>query len=682
MFRIGVDIGGTFTDFAIWKDEGEGYVGIGSYKLPSSRPDYAEAVIQGLEEIALRYGIARDHPTLVVHGTTVSTNAVIERSEPPVALLTTEGYRDLLGIARLRLDKPVDLFNRRPTPLVPRERVFEVRERLLSDGTVDTALDEASVLDALAAARHKGVAAVGICFLNAYRNPQHEVRALELARSHFPDLEVMASHEVWPQQSEYERAVLTLLNVYVRPLMDGYIRRIDEYLKERLPRARLYITKSNGGIMSADEARRLPIHTLLSGPAAGVTAALTVGNYLGLDRIMTLDMGGTSTDVSLIDAGRSMMTGQAEVGDFPLLMPVTAIEAMGAGGGSVAWLDGGVLKVGPRSAGSKPGPACYGTGGEHPTLTDAYLLTNYLSPNGLLGGRIRLDRDRASRAFEPIAEALRTDVVTAAESVIAVATSTMVAKVLPFLARLGVGPSDLSLMIFGGAGGIHGPILADEIGIRRIVVPHIPSVFCAFGCIASDLVHDGVRSTHGLALTSETATGILNDLRHEGTAWLERQNRFGQVRDTAHVYLADVRYAAQSFTIPVDLTSVTGEAIDPRSIAALFHDEHRRLFGHANPDSPVAVDNLRLRTIGRQPKPSGDPLPERSAPAPEPVERRDLRMGGRWHRDAPVFAWNDLPVGWSVEGPAMVQQDLATILVPVGFDARVTGLGDLELVKG
>jgi N-methylhydantoinase A len=639
------------------------------------------SVTEGIAELVKRYGIGLDKEVLIVHGTTVSTNAVIERSEPPIALLTTQGYRDILGIARLRLDKPIDLFNRRPAPLVPRERVFEVRERMTADGAIDTPLDEASVVEAIEAARAKGATAIAICFLHAFRNAMHERRAVTLARERFPDLEIMASHEVWPQQSEYERAALTLLNIYVKPLMDGYIKRIDDFLASHLPRARLYITKSNGGIMSSTEARRLPIHTLLSGPAAGVTAAQTLGGYLGLDRILTLDMGGTSTDVSLIDKGRAMTTGQAEVGEFPLLMPVTAIEAMGAGGGSIIWHDDGILKVGPRSAGSQPGPACYGQGGVEPTLTDAYLVLNYLRPKGLLGGRIGLDRALAERALEPIAAALKTDVTGAAESAVAVATSTMLAKVLPFLARLGVSATDLNLMIYGGAGGVHGPLLAEEIGMRHIVVPRLPSVFCAFGGLVSDLVHDAVRSLHGITVTQEVLHSSYADLLEEGTQWLERQSNKKQVLETRRLYLAEMRYAAQSFTIPVDLTDAVDGKADMNAISSLFHDEHHRLFGHSDRNASVVIDDMRLQTIGRQAKPAAIPIERATTGAPVFIEFGAVRFKGQWHRETPIFSWDALPPDWVATGPAIVQQELATILVPPGYTARIGVFGDLEMMK-
>ncbi len=681
MLRIGVDIGGTFTDFAIWSQEADGYVEIGSRKAPTSRPNFATAVKEGIREIVADLGVSPDSPLLVVHGTTVSTNAVIERSGPPIALITTEGFRDVLGIARLRLDKPVDLFNRRPTPLVPRENVFAISGRILANGTEDVPLDEAGLIAALETVSVRGLAGAAICFMNSYREPAHEIKALEIARHRFPHLEVMASHEVWPQQAEYERSVLTLLNVYVKQIMQGYLKEIDGFLRENFPNSRLYLTKSNGGIMSVDEARKLPIHTLLSGPAAGVTAAQVLGDYLGVDHILTFDMGGTSADVSLVEKGRPTVAGQAEVGDFPLMMPVTAVEAMGAGGGSIVWLDGGILKVGPRSAGSVPGPACYGTGGQEPTLSDAYLIAGYLPATGLLGGRVALDRSLAEKAFAPIAEALRLDIVQAAESAIGIATSGMLAKITPFLARLGVGASDLTLMIFGGAGGIHGPILAKDVGIQRMIVPRTPSVFCALGGLVSDLVHDAVRSVHGSRLEADDLVSIFAELTQEGQNWLLAQSIEGQIREKRFLLQADMRYAAQSFPISVDLTGSMVEDGDVRAIEAAFHDEHQRLFGHSDRAAPVSIDTLRVRSTGLQAKPAAVPLASVAATPVVPIDFRPIRLGDRWVEQVPVLDRTDLQAGWQQSGPAIIQQDLATILVPEHYHARVGDFGDLEMWK-
>lgn len=681
MLRIGVDIGGTFTDFAVWRDESDGYRQIDGEKIPTSRPKFANAVIEGLGRIVERNGVKASDPLLVVHGTTVGTNAVIERSELPIALITTKGHRSVLDIARLRLDKPVDLFNRRPVPLVPRAMVFEVDERLRADGSIETPLDDESVVTAIATAQQRGATAIGVCLLHSYRNSVHEVRVLEIARARFPELEIMASHEIWPQQSEYERAMLTLLNVYVRRLMAGYIGEIDDFLRRRLPNARLLVTKSNGGVMSAAEACRLPVHTLLSGPAAGVTGACTLAEWTGNTSILTMDMGGTSTDVALVQVGRPTLSARAEVGDFPLFLPVTAIEAMGAGGGSIAWMDGEVLKVGPRSAGSNPGPACYGTGGTAPTLTDVYLLCNYLSPRGLLGGRLPLSRELAEQAMAPIVRAGASDALAAAESCIAVATSNMLAKVLPFLARVGIGPADLTLMIFGGAGGIHGPLLAEEVGIRHIMVPRLSSVFCAFGCLVADLVHDAVRSVTGTTATADTMRRIFDELAQSGRDWVGNQAPRGQIEKVDSLYLAEMRYAAQSFTIPVDLTDILHHGWGMAGVAAAFHAEHEKLFGYANSDAAVAVNELMVRTFGRRVKPAAKANAKATARSAKPASYRNLRFQGRWWSDCPIFARTDLDPGWQQSGPAVIEHDLATVLVPPGFRAVVGALGDIMLTK-
>ncbi|WP_083514277.1 hydantoinase/oxoprolinase family protein, partial [Bradyrhizobium manausense] len=551
--------------------------------------------------------------------------------------------------------------------------------RLRADGSVDTPIKDSSVVTALTKARDAGVRAVGVCLLHGYRNPVHEARILKIAREQFQDLDVMASHEIWPQQSEYERSMLTLLNMYVKRVMADYIGEINGFLREKMPNARLLVTKSNGGVMSAEEACRLPVHTLLSGPAAGVTAARILAEWTQNPSVMTMDMGGTSTDVALVRVGRPTLTAQAEVGDFPLLLPVTAIEAMGAGGGSIAWLDGKVPKVGPRSAGSKPGPACYGTGGTAPTLTDAYLLCNYLSPRGLLGGKLPLSRDKAEQAMLTIASG--SDAVTAAESIVAIATSNMLAKVLPFLARAGVGPADLTLMIFGGAGGIHGPLLAEELGIRRIIVPRLSSVFCAFGGLAADLVHDGVRSVTGADSSEDTLLRIFDELTQSGREWVQRQTAGGKLEGIDEVYLAEMRYSAQSFTIPVNLTEAVRKGTGLNGFYEAFHKEHKALFGFANPGTPVAFNELMVRTSGHQAKPNSRSSTRQQTDKVVPASRRDLRFRGRWWRTCAVFDRTKLAAGWSDIGPAVIEHELSTVLVPPDFRAAISVLGDIVMTK-
>ena len=682
MIRIGIDIGGTFTDFAIWRGDPAGYIALGTYKVSSTPPRYALGVIEGLKHLIATHRIDDSEPVIVVHGTTVGTNTVIERKGSRLALLTTIGFRDILGIARLRLDKSVDLFNQRVIPLIPRERVFEIDERVLADGAVDRPIDPESVREAARRAKVQGVDAIAVCFLHSYRNPVHELAAAKAIEEAVPGMEVVLSHDVWAQQSEYERAIVTILNAFVRKKMGDYIGEIEAWLSGRLKRARLFITRSNGGVMAAGEARRYPVHTLLSGPAAGVTAGKTLGTLLKNDALLTMDMGGTSTDMSLIRNGESMVSAQAAVGDFPLMMPVTAIEAIGAGGGSIAWLDGPVLKVGPHSAGANPGPACYGRGGTDATLSDAYLLCGYLGTEGLLGGRLKLDVAKAEAVLKPLAEKMGVDTVAAAESCLAIASSNMLSKVLPFLARLGVEPSDLSLMIFGGAGGIHGPLLADEVGIGSIVVPRWPSVFCAYGCLVSDLVQDTVETVQGKRLDASAIAGVFDTLRDRAEAWLDKQVERDSLTGVRHQAIADMRYAAQSFTVATDVSQAVAARAPIAAFAEAFHAEHMRLFGHNDPEGAIAFNELRLRLSAALPKPGAEPAKRDGAAGQvAPLRRRAVRYGGAWRERTPIYAREKLPVGWTGKGLAIIEQDNATILVPSGFTARVGDYGDLIMTR-
>ena len=679
MLRVGIDIGGTFTDFAVWDGNPAGYAAIAAFKVPSTPPDFAAGVRAGIERLIAERVLGPDTPALIVHGTTVGTNAVIERSGPPLALLVTSGFRDILGMARLRLPRPVDLFTERPPPLIPRRMVFEIDERILADGGIDRPLDPAQTVAAARAAQAAGAAGLAICFLHAHLNPAHERAAAAAVRAELGEtLDLVLSHEVWPQQSEYERASATLLNLYTRQAMAGYIGDLDAYLAERLPLARLLVTRSNGGVMAAAEATRMPIHTLLSGPAAGVAAAARLGAMLDEPALLTMDMGGTSTDISLVRDGEPMISHDGLVGDFPLMMPVTAIEAIGAGGGSIAWLDGPVLKVGPRSAGARPGPACYGRGGTAATLSDAYLLCGHLDETTPLAGGLKLRHDLAAQAMQPLASALGRDIVAAAEGCLAVATANMLASTLPFIARLGLAPRELTLMIFGGAGAIHGPLLAEEIGIGRVIVPRLSSVFCAFGGLVSDLLYDVVQTVHGLALDAPAIATRFATMRRQGAAWLAAQ---AQDAEAAFGFVADLRYQGQSFEVATPLGASAAETGDLDAIAAAFHAEHQRLFGHAHPGAEIEFVALRTRVRGGLPRPAAAPVARaEGAREPAPRGRRGARFTGAWH-DCPVFRWSDLPISWRSSGPAIVTQETATVIVPPGFDVTVDRFGNLLLER-
>lgn len=679
MLRVGVDIGGTFTDFAAWR---EGDRHIFTTKVSSTPPRFAEAFKTGFEQVLSHLRPGREEPVYVMHGTTVSTNSIIERSGPAIALLTTVGFKDILELERLRLKHPLDLFATRPAPLIPRNFVFEIDERLNSNGTVRRPIDLDGVEAAARAALESGAASLAVTFLHSYRNPAHEHAARDAIRRAVGAVDISLSSDIWPRASEYERAIVCVLNAYVRRRMSDYIAEIEEYVRSRTSTGRLFITRSNGGAMAASEAAVYPVHTLLSGPASGVTAVQSLVAGMGESQFLAMDMGGTSTDISLIRDHRPIVSNAAEVGDFPLMMPVTDIEAIGAGGGSIAWVDSGALRVGPRSAGARPGPACFARGGTDPTLTDAYVLCGYLNPGNFLHGQMRLDVAAARSAMQHIADHLSLDPAAAAEACVHVATSNMVARVLPYLARQGTDPADVTLVVYGGNGAIHGPLLAAEIGVRRVLVPRIPAVFCAFGGLVSELMHDTISVVHGLPMTSKRLAGTLELLRRDAAAWLSAQAPQNLLARVSFEYWAEMRYRGQSFQTSVLLDTAAG-AGDLEAAQSAFHAEHERLYTYADVSASIEFVELRVRIRGALAAPAAGDLPR----APRALEddavtgRRTAQLDGRAYRDVPVFDRAALSSGHRLAGPAVIEQPDATILVPPRFDARTTAVGNIVLTQ-
>ncbi|MCW2307677.1 hydantoinase/oxoprolinase family protein [Rhodobium gokarnense] len=668
MIRIGIDIGGTFTDFVAWR-EGEDEVGL-SFKLPSSPPDFDRTVCAGFDRIVDEMKPDHGETVMVMHGTTVSTNMVIERAGARLGLLTTDGFRDLMGLQRLRLKDPTGLFNDRPTPLVPRQHVFPVAGRIDAHGREIVALDEAAIADAARQAAKAGVESLAIAFINSFRNPEHERRARDIARKAAPGMDVSLSSDIWPQIGEYERALIALLNGFVKKRMSDYLTAIETHMASRHDRAHLFVTRSNGGAMSTAEARREPVHTLLSGPASGVAAASFLGRLAKIEDLLTFDMGGTSTDMSLIRDGQPTVSREAEVGDFPLSMPVTGIEAIGAGGGSVIAVRDGVLSVGPQSTQSYPGPACYGRGGTRPALTDAYLLCNYIDERHFLGGQMPLDRDAALKAMAPVADALGLSIEAAAEAAIRVATANMVAAVMPYLARLGMNPELVSMVLFGGAGGVHGPLLAAEIGVPRIVVPQTSSVFCAFGGLISTLTHDVVENVHRRPLGDGLLAASFDGLERQARSWLSEQIDAGMILETDIEHVAAMRYAGQSFDIDVVLDAAA-RAGDVAAAFRLFHAEHERLYAHCDPEADVEFMTLRVRIRGSLAGPKGTGRRSISTGNRNGLAPRDLRIGGALHAGASAFHRDGMAAEDAIAGPAVIEQDDATTLVPPGFVARL-----------
>ncbi len=680
MLRIGIDIGGTFTDFIAWRSDGAMSRTV-SLKVPSTPENYAIGFKSGLNQILGEFGNVANEDIIIMHGTTISTNTVIERSAPPIALLTTAGFRDVLNIQRLRLRNPTNLFEQRVPALVPRNLVFEIEERMQFDGSVRKPINRASVVAAVKEARERGATGFAVAFYHSYRNPQHEIAARELIRETLGDVEVSISSEIWPQIGEYERSMVAVLNTYVKPKMKLYTRDIEQYLGEHLPKARLFITRSNGGAMSIDEARKFPVQTLLSGPASGVTAALALARRLSdPSQYLTFDMGGTSTDVSLIRDHAPMVSTTSEVGDFPISMPVTDIEAIGAGGGSIIAIDGGVMRVGPQSAGARPGPASFGHGGIQPTVSDAYLISGYIDPNNFLGGRMKLDTEAAEQTFQPIADVMKLSLRETAEAALNVATSNMVARVMPYLARNGVDPEDVTLIVFGGAGSLHGPLLAQEIGIRRVLIPPTPSVFCASGGLVTRLVNDSVMTVHGQQMNADRLLTWFSELDCRARDWLAAQVASESIVDVEIEHSAQMRYRGQSFQIQLRVPDAALKG-DLGPLVEAFHDEHERLYSHADRTNSVEYLQLRSRISGALPAPD----PERDMLVPK--ARDDARTGMRRIRiageeyEAAIYDRARLGVGSRLAGPAIIEQSDTTILVPHGFNVVVNRFGDITMSK-
>lgn len=672
-YRVGVDIGGTFTDFSVL-DESTGR--LVAYKTPTIPSDPAGCVAKGLQELLSRERIAPSAIGYFVHGTTIGLNTVIQRAGASLALLVTEGFGDILQIQRLRLRDPVNFNASQPIPLIPRAQVFEVRERVLADGSVDIPLDEGSVREGLRRAASFGVDGVVICLINAYRNHEHELAVLRIAADAMPDTYVCCSHQVWPQFREYERAIVAILNAYIRPKLAGYLDTLADRLAALGVPAQPHITKSNGGLLTARSARDLPVVTLLSGPASGVIGASYIAGLSGYRDLLTFDMGGTSADIAVVRDGQAAYSRDEHIGDFPLVMPAVGVSSIGAGGGSIAWFDrSGFLKVGPRSAGAEPGPVCYGRGGTEPTLTDAFLMCGFLNKENFLGGRVRLDADGAHRSLEAIAERLSLSADEAAEAVVEVATANMYAEFSQVMARYGLDPREFTLVAFGGAGPIQACFLAAEFRIPRVLVPLSPGTLCALGALSADATNDYVRTVN-LKLDEadpQRLRALFDELTDQAMGWLRSEGFRNEGQELR--YSADLRYRHQAWEIELPIKNTWLESGGLDLWAQAFHTQHERMFGHADKRHPVELIGLNVKVIGTTPKPPATRLPQQRGDL-RPASHRPIHYRGQRHTAA-VYLRAELQAGHVVKGPAIIEQDDTTVLLPAACVGNVDEYGNL-----
>ena len=663
---LAVDIGGTFTDVTL-QDPATGQSW--RAKVPSVPTDPSRAFIAGMQAALDQADATPADIARVLHGTTVATNLILEGKGARAALVTTAGFRHVLDIGRQDIPRSANLYAwRKPRRPIPASRVFEVAERIGPGGDVLLPLDEAGVDVAADACRRHGVQAVAVCLLHGFANPVHERRVVELLRAALPGIAITAATDVLPVVREYERTLAAILNATVMPPVATYVGRLAERLHAAGVRAPLMLMQSNGGVAGVTTIRRAPALTALSGPAAGVVGARAVAAAAGIEDIITVDIGGTSADISLIKSGRIGLTSSGRVGDWPLPLPMVDMVTVGAGGGSIARVSDGALLVGPASAGADPGPACYGAGGTAATVTDAHLVLGHLPPS-LLGGRMQLDPAAAAAAIQrEVAEPLGLGLHEAARGILAIADTNMVGAIRVVSVERGWDPRGFTLVPFGGAGSLHGAALAELLGISSVLIPPAPGLLCAEGLLQSDLKAEFHRTLPQAGAPDEGAINAALDLlQTEAQAWLAAEQVATASRACDAVVL--MRYEGQGGELAVPWAGTVAAAL------AAFRAAHQALYGFTM-DTPAECVTLRVEATGRMPSAAAQRLTP--APMPAPSEHRTVHFASG-PQDVPVLDRAALGAGATFSGPAIVTQLDATTLVPPGWEAEVLQAGAILL---
>ena len=679
---LGVDVGGTFTDLFVLDEQSQSVLIL---KVPSNRGAEAAGFMNGVAQANGGTDADTAHSAqgiaTIVHGTTVGTNALLERKVARTGLITTEGFRDVLEMRRR--DRPQTWGLRGAfTPIIERTLRVEVPERVLADGTVHTPLDEQAVRDAVKVLLDAGCEAVCIFFVNAYANPVNEVRAVELVRSIWPNDYVTSAAEVLPEIREFERASTAALNAALQPVVGRYLNRLHADLNAHGFKGEFLIVQSSGGVMSHQTATDLPVKTALSGPAAGVTACAAIAQAAGYPNVITGDIGGTSFDVSLIAGGQPAVAAQTSI-DFGLVVrsPMIQIETIGAGGGSIASVDaGGMLQVGPESAGSVPGPACYGKGNTRPTVTDANVVLGRIAADRPLGGGLlaSLDIEQAKEAIRGhVADPLGIDVMAAAEAILVVANAKMAGAMRLVSIEKGHDPREFAYMPFGGGGGLHACAMMSEVGVTTGIVPRYPGVTSALGCVIADMRHDAVQ-TINRSVTDLDFDALREQVSALRTACQARLDTAGVTFDRVSEVLSfDMLYQGQTHTIGVE---VAVEDLNPTRVQTAFEATYRREFGRILDGIPVRMLNLRYSRIGQRPKFDLHLLAPKGEGVTTPIGTQAVYINGQWV-DARRFDRMALPVGHRVVGPAILEQIDTTVWLEPGYQAVVDAFGNLILSR-
>lgn len=677
-YRLGIDIGGTFTDVVLLNEAtGE----ITSLKVPSSPTVPGESVVEGANEALRQRGIAPEAIRYVTQGSTIGTNAIIEKTGVKTGLIVTKGCKGMLEIGRFETINQLNLMDDKPVPLVPKGLVKEVRGRILHSREVVEPLCEEDVLQAISELAQEDVKSIAICLLNSYVNPEHERKVKQIVEKALPEAVVLSATEIWPEMGEYERAYIAILNGYIKPLMDAYLSSVEEGLHNIGIKAPMYVPKLNGGVTTALSSRENPIATVTSGPTSGAQGAAYIAKLLGVSKAISLDIGGTSADFTYIEDGAPAYSTEARVGGLPVTMPSVWISSIGAGGGSIAWVDStGVLKVGPRSAGAEPGPACYGKGGSCATITDAYLVCGYLSPDTPFAGKIRLNQKLAEEAISEIAGKLGVSILKTAEGILLVANAMMAREIFALVSQRGFDPRESSLIAFGGAGPTHAHWLLDEFKLKNIIIAPYPGTLSALGGILSDIKQDAIKSLCE-DLNSVSIERLRNDyheMKEKLKFWMKGE---GIPAERSYIVTsADMKYRRQAFplNILVSRTMLNGGI---SAFKRAFHDTHERIYRHHDEETPIEVVNLRATIIGEFPKVGLETWPKAEEEAPKVSRIGEMYYKGSKY-STNIYRRMDLRYGHALTGPAIIEQEDTTTVLPIGFTARVDKFGFIIIEKG
>jgi len=662
MYKVAVDIGGTFTDLVVEDEQGH----LATSKVLSTPPHLVDGVISALE----LSGTPADQLSLFIHGTTAGLNALLERRGARVALVTTEGFRDVYLIGRGHRPSMYDLRYRKPPRLLDRASIFEVRERLAADGSVVVPVAHQSVDSAATALKAGDYEAVAICLLHSYANPAHELEVRRLLEASLPGVPIVVSHEVAPEWREYERTSTTVMSAYVTPIMQRYLTDLHNRLKERGMKVPLYITQSNGGVMSSEVAADRAIATLFSGPVGGVVGGRAAGALIGEGNLISIDVGGTSFDVSLVRDGETSLQPEYELQGLPVLASAIEVHTIGAGGGSLIYEAAGRLNVGPQSAGAEPGPASYGRGGTQPTITDANVVLGRLPSETRLAGRMALDHSAAVAALESVGEQFGLDAIETAEQALEIAHFKMAEAIRELTVERGLHPKDFVLCAFGGAGGMHATALADELEIDRILIPAMPGAFSAWGMLQGNIRHDSVQTFYR---SFEHAGKDLDRNIELLTSKVGRLLEADGVASTEMRFeaAADLRYVGQEYTLTLPLPASHVRRLDQK-----FHDAYQQRYGHASPGEPIEFVALRVAGIAELGRPSTTNGLGRGVV--KPTGWAQVRLGGH---DTKVALYERDRAPDKFEGPAIVMEETATTLIPGGWTARRVAGGQIRLER-